>query len=624
MSSATKKDLNFDLNELYKNSHSCSSNTIKIPGIDNLNDSDSSSDSLPEHNNFLRNKKPIQLRESQQFSQIEEYVPTCSSRQSILNDLLGDDDIGAIIAPNIVPYIPKSISDKNNCDPKSPQSPTYNAFAYKELTFEPKSPPPLSQHKLPVYSLEKSPSSSAAIVTNDVQTTAASSYTSSNIQNQKVNNIMTTKLSGKIKSSKQKSLGQNENSKTLDSSSNSNKSKDNNNCSNDDSGNSVSSQKRKINKISNSKCDVGDNITNIKSKNNNNNNLNTNTTSIAASTVNSNSNSRSNSTSKSKVKRQKLSSSTETAKNKLSNKTTTTTTTTKPKLQQQNNSNLSSNVVINRLNVEKQSFVATSPLPHKHIITTDMAIETSDTTLNIRKRSRDDNEQNNTTKYESTMMSSIEFKDEIIWLTNIPKKNMFDVNLQLDSKYYKNILPIFNKGIRLELFVQRDKNDLIWSNVSIKNIECIRLPIAIYKIVNVDENIINNLNTNMNNSVKFKESILNTSSDKNYKIYDESGIIRLGKLDYGQTGVGDNVAAADIKNDKSLYANARIELKKNITYVFNLSLNVIFAKNYINVQSEHFKCSLHCRTDNNYLLCLVVVVACNYTIENGMKLMHNI
>lgn len=201
--------------------------------------------------------------------------------------------------------------------------------------------------------------------------------------------------------------------------------------------------------------------------------------------------------------------------------------------------------------------------------------------------------------------SFVEIKNDIVYLTRLQKKSSFEVNLQIPIKYYRNVMPIFNKGIRVELFVQREKSDNLWTSVSVKNVDGAKLPIAIYKILNVDENIIKNLALGMNNNIKFKESLLSQKSDKNYKVYDESGIVRVGS------------------SDKSLYANARIELKKNITYVFNMSLNVIFARNYVNVQSEFYKCALQCRDDNNYLTCLVVTVLENHTIENGEKLMHN-
>lgn len=212
----------------------------------------------------------------------------------------------------------------------------------------------------------------------------------------------------------------------------------------------------------------------------------------------------------------------------------------------------------------------------------------------------------------------IKISDEAIWLVKLPKKSVFDVDLHMPVKYCKNILPIFTKGVRVDLFVQKDKQETMWANVSIKNADNTKLPLPLYKIVNVDENIINNLPISMNNNVKFVESVLNGDSDKAYKIYEESGIIRIGSA---SSNSGDGLAAV---TSKDLYANARIELKKNITYVFNLSLNIVFAKNYINVHSEYFRCSLHSRNDNNYLTCLVLNVIENFTIENDTKLMHNI
>ena len=216
--------------------------------------------------------------------------------------------------------------------------------------------------------------------------------------------------------------------------------------------------------------------------------------------------------------------------------------------------------------------------------------------------------------------SIIKISEDVICLIKMPKKNLIDVNLHVPVKYFKNVLPIFNKGVRTELFVQKDKQETIWTNISIKNSDNIKLPLSIYKIFTVDDNIINNLNISMNNTMKFVDPTLNSNSDKNYKIFDESGIIRVGHP--SSSGQGDNISSFSQQRD--LYANARIELKKNITYVFNLSLNVIFAKNYINVNSDCFKCSLHSRNDNNFLTCLVLNVVENFTIENGTKLMHNI
>lgn len=187
----------------------------------------------------------------------------------------------------------------------------------------------------------------------------------------------------------------------------------------------------------------------------------------------------------------------------------------------------------------------------------------------------------------------------------IPKKTTFDVNLQIPIKYTKNILPIFHKGIKLELYVQREKSDNLWSNISIKNADGLKTPIPLYKIVNVDDGIVDNLRVAMNNNIEFKETLLNERSDKNYKIYDECGIIRVG-------------------DDNSLYTNARIELKKHITYVFNLSLNVVFAHRFINIRTDKYKCAVHSRDDNNFLLCLLITVLDTYTIENGVKVMQHI
>ena len=229
----------------------------------------------------------------------------------------------------------------------------------------------------------------------------------------------------------------------------------------------------------------------------------------------------------------------------------------------------------------------------------------------------------------------IEITNDIVYLTRIHKKSSFDVNLQIPLKYYKNVMPIFNKGIKLDLFVQRENSENLWTNVTIKNTDGLKIPIPIYKIVNVDENIIKNLNLVLNNTVEFKESILSSKSDKNYKIYDESGIIRIGSSDVATIASKSNgsssssvtkttVTTTNTTKLNSLYSNARIELKKNCTYVFNLSLNIIFARNFINIQTEHFKCSLNCREDNHYLACLVITCTENHTIENGVCLMQNI
>lgn len=191
-------------------------------------------------------------------------------------------------------------------------------------------------------------------------------------------------------------------------------------------------------------------------------------------------------------------------------------------------------------------------------------------------------------------------------------KTSFDINTQIPMKYYKNMVPIFNKGIRNDIFVKREHSDNLWLNINIKNIDMIKMPIAIYKIINVDDDIINNLKIRMNNIINFTTlSINNELSDKNYQIFDESGIIIIN----------------DEENNKdkgSLYMNARIELKKNVTYIFNLSLNIMFYKNFINIQSEYYKCSLQSRNDNNYLACLVINALNNYTLENNVKLMQYI
>ncbi len=205
----------------------------------------------------------------------------------------------------------------------------------------------------------------------------------------------------------------------------------------------------------------------------------------------------------------------------------------------------------------------------------------------------------------------VEIRDNMIFLTRLHKKNSFEINLQVPIKYYKNVMPIFHKNVRLELFVQREKSDNLWSSVSVKNSDSIKTPLPIFKIVNVDDAVVDNLrlvlNNSFDNSPANKEPKLNEKSDKNYKIYNESNVVRIGA-----------------GNDQSIYSNARIELKKNITYVFRLSLNVIFARFYVNVQAEHYRCTICSRDDNNFLACLVITPSDNCTIENGVKLMHNI
>lgn len=200
----------------------------------------------------------------------------------------------------------------------------------------------------------------------------------------------------------------------------------------------------------------------------------------------------------------------------------------------------------------------------------------------------------------------VEIRENLIMLTRMFKKNTFEVNLQIPVKFFKNVMPIFHKNIKLDLFVQRENSENLWSNVNVKSADTIKTPVAIYKIVNVDDSIIDNLRISMNNNVEnFKEPILSEKSDKNCKIYNESGVIRFGG------------------SDQSIYSNARIELKKNLTYVFELSLNVIFARRYVNVQAEHYRCTMCSREDNNFLACVVIAATDNCTIENGVKLMHN-
>lgn len=202
------------------------------------------------------------------------------------------------------------------------------------------------------------------------------------------------------------------------------------------------------------------------------------------------------------------------------------------------------------------------------------------------------------------LSSMVEIKDSIIYLVHKPKKTLFSINLQIPIKYMKNILPIFHKGIKLDLFVQHENSDNLWANISMKSIDNHKIPIPLYTIINVDEQIINNIRVAMNNSIEFKEVILNKISDKNFKIYDECGIICIHD------------------EDKSLYSNGRIELKKNITYIFNTSLNIMFAHRYINVQAEKYKCTICSRNDNNFLTCLIITVTEAHIIENGIKLMH--
>lgn len=210
--------------------------------------------------------------------------------------------------------------------------------------------------------------------------------------------------------------------------------------------------------------------------------------------------------------------------------------------------------------------------------------------------------------------SNIEIRDNVVILRKLEKKNTFDINIGIPLKYFNCVVPIFHKGLRVDLFVKRSNEDTLWATINVKNIENITVPVDILKIVNIDEKIIKNLNFRMNNTIKFTESILSEDSDKNFKIFKESGLIRIGQ---------EETNSNQISNDKNLYANARIELKKNITYIFELSLNVIFTRNYVNVYSENYRCNLYCQKNNNYLVCLVINVMNHHIIENGDKLMQN-
>lgn len=209
---------------------------------------------------------------------------------------------------------------------------------------------------------------------------------------------------------------------------------------------------------------------------------------------------------------------------------------------------------------------------------------------------------------ETTIM---EIKNDIVYINRLPKKNSFDMNTQIPLKFLKNVMQIFNKNIRTELFSQVDTSGNIWANVSIKNPDNIKFPVALFKVINIDENILENFKKQPTNDIAFNDFVLNNESDKNIKVYDEnSGIITIGNP----------------KNDKddSIYINGRFELKKNITYMIKLSLNVIFARNYISTKSNYYKCSLMSREDNNYLLCLVLTATENHIIEYGVKLMQDI
>lgn len=216
----------------------------------------------------------------------------------------------------------------------------------------------------------------------------------------------------------------------------------------------------------------------------------------------------------------------------------------------------------------------------------------------------------------TTSTSYIEIKDDTIFVVKPHKKNSYDINLNIPLKYFKSIMPVFNKGIKVDIFYNADKEkcNTIWSNISIKHSDNLKFPIAIYKIVNIDDKIINNLNVSMNNCNKSKEYVLSNKSDKNYKIFEESGIICIGCENND----------GDMATDKDIYITARLELKKNTTYVFNTSINVIFSRFYLNIQNEYYKCSLNSREDNKYLICLVIVAMENHIIENGVKLMHYI
>lgn len=211
----------------------------------------------------------------------------------------------------------------------------------------------------------------------------------------------------------------------------------------------------------------------------------------------------------------------------------------------------------------------------------------------------------------------ITIEDDTLFLAEIPSKTSFNVNLQVPTKYYKNVMPIFNKGVRTELFVKNSKTSKnIWAHVSIKNTDEIQLPIAMYKIANIDSKIIDNLKSCMNNNIKFKENILNEKrSDKYTRVYNESGIIHIGNP---------NVNKNFDNDDEALYSNGRIDLKKNLTYVFELSLNIIFAKKYINIYNTQYNCSLYSRSDNHFLSCLVINVYENCIIEHGVRLMQNV
>lgn len=270
-----------------------------------------------------------------------------------------------------------------------------------------------------------------------------------------------------------------------------------------------------------------------------------------------------------------------------------------------NNTNNNAAVAVDKFNVRPKSPVMPPPQVTSKTMSSSASERSEQKSTKISKRRASKMEM----QQQQVPHPVVNIEDDIVYITMF-QKNTYDVNLQISPKYFKDIMPIFNKGVRTDLYVQLEKSDTIWCNVVIKSTDGLKSRLAIYKIINIDDKIIPNLNVGMNNVIAFKESILSSKSDKNYKIYEESGVICVGGPD-------------DLSN-KDLYINARMEIKKNITYVFNTSLNAIFARQYINVQNEFYTCSLNSRDDNKYLLCLVITAMDNHIIENGVKLMHNI
>lgn len=195
-----------------------------------------------------------------------------------------------------------------------------------------------------------------------------------------------------------------------------------------------------------------------------------------------------------------------------------------------------------------------------------------------------------------------------ILLCALPRKTSSEINLFLPHEYANKLIPVYNKDVRAFVcMVENDEN--LHVHLNFKNFEDVHLPLKLFKIMDIDDNILKYLmatqsTSNLDNP-PIKELVEMKMSDRYFKFYDVSSAIGFGE-------------------DHSIITCARLELKKNVNYIFRIPLNAIFFFTYFTIFNRNYKSSLMVRNDNDYLCALVINCYENCIIETGVKLLKHI